>query len=101
MTDTRYSREQAREYLVARLAALAPDFTNYDDGALRAFAADRLRWIDCAPEGARHCVAPLQDKHGEPMGATWHENVGPCKALREARAARGLDPFSGLKGAKP
>jgi hypothetical protein len=55
----------------------------------------RLRWIDCAPEGANHQLAPLQDKQGVPCGGCWNENVGPNQSLRNARAARNLNPFGG------
>lgn len=89
-------REAARAILTARVAAPDPLFSTIDPSYLRDWAADRLRWIDCAPEGANHFVAPMQDKEGVPMGTTWSENVGVCAALRDARAARGLHPLSGL-----
>jgi hypothetical protein len=95
------TREQARELLTRKIerarrwladpygfATISPHYLIED-------ADWRLRWIDCAPEGANHCCAPLQDKRGVPMGGVYDENVGPCKALREARAARGLHPLSG------
>lgn len=96
MRDTRKDRETAREVLTRKVSARDPLFATIDPSYLRADAENRLRWIDCAPDGARHCVAPLQDKQGIPMGGTWSENVGPSKALREARLARGLHPLVGF-----
>lgn len=105
-------RETAREKLVAkvedqtRLRDQIADptiplhrkpFTTIDPQYLIDDAEWRLRWIDCAPEGANHLLAPMQDKQGVPMGTAWNENVGPNEALRNARAARGLNPFSGLR----
>ena len=100
-TDTRKDREAARVALLAKIDHLTrsltdpKSFATIDPNYLIEDAAFRLRWIDCAPAGARHCVAPLQDKNGVPMGAAWNENVGPCEELRKARAARGLHPFAG------
>lgn len=94
MTDT--NREQARAYYLRRLSAPAPLFSNVDESHLRAFAAHCLRWIDCAPKGARFQLAPLRDKRGEPLGTCFREDVGPCKALRDAREARGLNPLTGV-----
>jgi hypothetical protein len=51
----------------------------------------RLRWIDCAPEGANHQTAPMQDKNGTPMGMVFSENIGPSKASRDSMANRGRD----------
>jgi hypothetical protein len=79
------------------LPQLRRTFTTIDPNYLIADAEWRLRWIDCAPEGANHIVAPMQDKNGVPMGGVYDENVGPCQALRDARSARGLNPFSGLR----
>jgi hypothetical protein len=56
----------------------------------------RLRWIDCAPEGANHLLAPLQGKDGVPMSGVSYEAVGPGPALREARLKHGRHPLSGL-----
>lgn len=101
--DTRKTREEAREALTAKIEherrcmADPQLFATIDPSYLIQDAEWRLRWINCAPEGARHCVAPLQDKNGVPMGTAWSEDVGPCKALREARAARGLDPLTGAR----
>lgn len=90
-------RETARETLTRKVNAPAPIFATIDPDYLREDAAFRLRWIDCAPEGAWHLPAPLMDKTGTPMGTAWSENVGPCQALRDARAARGLNPLSGAR----
>lgn len=107
-----HSREDARERLTAKVAdqsrllarltaerelppQLRTTFTTLDPAYIIADAEWRLRWIDCAPEGANHQLAPGQDKDGVPMGGNYREDVGPCQALREARAARGLCPFSG------
>lgn len=70
-------------------------FTTISPEYLLGDARERLRWIDCAPEGANHLVAPLQDMNGTPMGTVRDANMGPCAALRDARAARGLHPISG------
>jgi hypothetical protein len=70
-------------------------FSSVDPNYLIEDAEFRLRWIDCAPEGANHLIAPMQDKHGVPCGTAWREDVGPNRALRDARAQRGLNPFSG------
>lgn len=94
-------RESARAQLQVKIAhqrkslADPQPFSTIDPNYLIADAEWRLRWIDCAPEGANHLIAPMQDKSGVPMGCNWNENVGPCAALREARIARGLNPFSG------
>lgn len=72
-------------------------FITHDPALLVADAEWRLRWIDCAPEGANFLLAPLQDKAGVPCGDAWSENVGPGEALRSARAARGLCAFSGRR----
>lgn len=99
-TDTRMTRDEARSALVSKIArehkhlADPRAFSTIDPNYLIRDAEFRLRWIDCAPEGARYCVAPLQDKNGVPMGGTWSENLGACKALREARTARGLHPLA-------
>jgi hypothetical protein len=106
-------REDARELLTAKLdrerqflaaweaekhlpASLRRHFTTIDPRVIIKDAEWRLRWIDCAPDGANHQCAPMQDKRGVPCGTTWNENVGPGLALREARAARGLNPLSGM-----
>lgn len=95
-------RETARAFLTAtierqrRILADPRAFTNIDPNYLIEVAEFRLRWIDCAPEGANHLLAPMQDKRGVPMGGVHDENVGPGQALREARAKRGLNPFVGL-----
>jgi hypothetical protein len=96
-------REKARERLTVKIAderrrlADPLGFSTVDPIYLIVDAEWRLRWLDCAPEGANHIVAPMQDKRGVPMGDCWNENVGPCAALRDARRARGLDPFSGQR----
>jgi len=94
-------RETARAALIAKIAGqkrILNDplgFATIDPNILIADAEFRLRFIDCAPDGARHCTAPLQDKNGTPMGGVFNENLGPNRALREARIARHLNPFSG------
>lgn len=97
-------RETARERLTTKLAGqrkILADFEKYPPGDHRRpftyidpqFLIDdaefRLRWIDCAPEGANHITAPLQDKDGVPCGGNVREDVGPGKALRAAYAKRG------------
>ena len=95
------TREEARQYLAQKIvfeskcledprcfATTSPYYIIED-------AVWRLRWIDCAPEGAYFKLAPLQDKRGIPMGDAWHENIGPGRALREARIRHGLNPFGG------
>lgn len=72
-------------------------FITHDPGELVSDAEWRLRWIDCAPEGANFLLAPLQDKRGVPCGDAYREDVGPGIALREARSRRGLCPFSGRR----
>jgi len=97
------SREDARELLTAKIAherrclADPHSFSTIDPNYIIADAEWRLRWIDCAPNGANHQVAPMQDKRGVPMGEARNENIGPCEALRNARVARGLHPISGLR----
>lgn len=99
-------REAAREILTRKIASerkcLADPlcFTTIDPNYLIADAEWRLRWIDCAPEGANHLCAPMQDKTGTPMGTAWNENLGPNEALRDARAARGLHPLTGAARSK-
>jgi hypothetical protein len=94
-------RETARVKLMAKIADTKrgienKSFSTYPLDALLADAEFRLRYLDCAPEGANHLLAPLQDKRGVPMGNAWNENIGPGVHLRNARVARGLNPFSGL-----
>lgn len=95
MTDRaqHHDREAAREAYAQRIATAMPGEPDPYD--LVPFAEWGLQWIDCAPEGANHLVAPLQDKRGIPMGGVYNENIGASRALREARAKRGLDPNSG------
>lgn len=94
-------REEARAYLLKKVAdakrAMADPrhFSTYPVSEILRDAEWRLRWIDCAPEGARFGLAPLQDKNGIPCGGTWNENVGPNQAMREARLAHGRNPFGG------
>jgi len=103
-------REEARAKLLAkvetysRVAAQIADptiplhrkpFSTHDPNMIVADAEWRLRWIDCAPEGANYLLAPLQDKAGVPCGSAWREDVGPNRELREAYAARGLHPIAG------
>jgi hypothetical protein len=95
-------RERARAILKGKIEAekriLADPyaFTTISPQYIIDDAEWRLRWIDCAPAGARYLLAPMQDKTGTPMGSVWDENLGPCLALREAYVARGRNPFSGL-----
>ena len=103
-------REEARATLLAkleshtRMAAQITDpsiplhrkpFCTHDPNVIAEDAAWRLRWIDCAPEGANYLLAPMQDKAGVPCGSAWREDVGPCRELRDAYAARGLHPIAG------
>lgn len=88
-------REAAREILTHKVNAADPVWSTIDPAFIRNDAAWRLRWIDCAPEGANHQCAPLQDKRGIPMGGNYNENIGPNAAVRKARAARGRHPISG------
>ena len=103
-------REEARAKLLAKLESqrrirdqiadpsiplYAKPFTTYPPELIIADAEWRLRWIDCAPEGANYILAPMQDKAGVPCGGVFSELVGPGKALREAYAARGLHPICG------
>jgi hypothetical protein len=98
-------REAAREILTRkiegqrRILADPNGFATVDPNYLIEDAEFRLRWIDCAPEGANHLVAPMQDKRGVPMGGVFNENLGPNRELREARIARGLHPIAGLRAA--
>jgi hypothetical protein len=88
-------RETARVKLAAKLSAPDPIFSTYPEDLIREDAAWRLRWLDCAPDGANHCLAPLQDKRGVPMGGVYNENIGPNQALRAARLRLGRNPFGG------
>lgn len=74
-------------------------FSTYSRTDLIAFYIERLRWIECAPEGAWFTVAPMQDKLGVPCGTTYHEDVGPGQALRKARIRIGVHPLSGQRAA--
>lgn len=95
-------REQARNYLRAKIErqyrqlADPLGFSTIDPHWIIEDAEWRLRWLDCAPEGANFILAPLQDKHGVPMGGQDNENLGPSKNVREIRAARGRNPITGL-----
>lgn len=89
--DRSLTREQARQYLTAKLARTEDGYGTVAD------AEWRLRWLDCAPEGAWHCVAPLQDKRGVPCGEATREQVGDGLALRQARAKRGRHQHSGAE----
>jgi hypothetical protein len=95
------TREEARAILTTKIenqrrAAADPrSFATTPPAYLIRDAEWRLRWIDCAPEGANHQCAPLQDKNGVPCGGNYDENVGPGQALREARVRHGRNPFSG------
>jgi hypothetical protein len=101
MIDTT-NREQAREYLTdtaarMRAAELRGDFCTFPRSSVYLHCEHVLRWIDCAPAGARFQLAPMQDKRGESMGMHFDENIGPNVHLRNARAKRGLCPFSGRR----
>lgn len=95
-------RETARRSLTDKVAhytrAMSDPrhFSTVDPAFIRDDAAFRLRWIDCAPDGANHQTAPLADKRGTPMGYAIDENVGACQTLRAARARRGRHPLTGL-----
>lgn len=69
-------------------------FITIDPGFLAQYAEDCLRWIDCAPAGALHLVAPLCGLDGTPMG---DRRVGlaveACENMRAARQRRGMHPF--------
>lgn len=100
-------REAARELLTKKVASMQKHladlelyrpgdhrrpFMTMDPNWLLEDAEFRLRWIDCAPEGANHICAPLQGKSGIPMDtANDHELIGPGAALRRAYARRGKD----------
>jgi hypothetical protein len=72
-------------------------FSTFSRTDLIAFYIERLRWIECAPEGAWFTVAPMQDKRGVPCGVAYLEDVGPGRALREARVRFGVHPLSGRR----
>jgi len=75
-----------------------PIFCTYDPNWIKQWAIWGMWWIDCAPEGANHILAPLQGKDGRPCNyPDNNENLGPNKALRAARAKRGLNPFNGAQ----
>lgn len=82
------SREQAREYLTAEVArqlrqlADPNDFCTYDRNWLLAYQRRLLRWLNCAPEGANHLVAPLQGRYGVPCGERGSYDVGPSEGMR-------------------
>jgi hypothetical protein len=88
----RIDRESARESLTKKAAKCRRDlattprpFSTVDPAVILADAEWRLRWIDCAPAGANHQIAPMQDKRGVPMGGVFYESVeAGSKALREA-----------------
>jgi hypothetical protein len=95
-TPVFHDREQAREYRMREMSRAKAIFCTYPDYLTRQWAIWGLWWIDCAPEGANHILAPLQGKDGRPMGVSDNnENLGPNQALREARRKRGLNPFNG------
>lgn len=83
-------REQARDILTRKiesshkLIADPQGFSTYSPHELIRDAEFRLRWIDCAPEGANHLVAPLQGAYGVPMGASAGYEVGPGEGMRAA-----------------
>jgi hypothetical protein len=93
-------REACRAYLTdtaARMRANAEDpshFATVDPRIIADHCERVLRTLDCAPDGARFQLAPMQDKAGVPCGTAWNENVGPGQALRAARAKRGLLPYA-------
>jgi hypothetical protein len=99
--DRRFSdREQARAYLIEKIEAerrLLADprgFSTFDPNWIIEDAEFRLRWLDCAPAGAKFCGAPLQDKHGVPCGGNSNENVGPNQTIRAWRANKGFTPYA-------
>lgn len=100
------TREEARAILTTKIESerrlqieieRGTGFATTPPAYLIADAEWRLRWIDCAPEGANHQCAPLQDKRGVPMGGVYNENLGASQAVRDARVERGRDPISGQK----
>lgn len=96
ITDRETARDQLTRKIESQRRLLADPygFSTYDPNWIIEDAEWRLRWIDCAPDGANHIMAPLQDKRGVPMGDAWQEDVGPNQALRAARVKRGLNPFA-------
>lgn len=95
----REARKYYAEGLLSQYKSLEDprSFSTYSRTELIAFYIDRLRWIECAPEGAWFIVAPMQGKDGVPCGLIRDENVGPSKALRRARIRHGVHPFSGRR----
>ena len=92
-----HSREEAREYFQRMIRSPYPLFATYDPNWLRAYWIFCNWWLDCAPDGANHLLAPMQGKSGIPNDSiNDSENIGPGKFLRAARAKRGLDPICGL-----
>jgi hypothetical protein len=59
-------------------------FTTTDPNWLIGYFEHCLRWIDCAPDGANHLVAPMQGRYGVPLGAQLNYGVGPGEAMRRA-----------------
>jgi hypothetical protein len=95
-------REYARDYLTRtarhhREAEARGVFATFPRDSVYLHCEHVLRWLDCAPEGARFQLAPMQDKTGAPCGTVFDENIGAGKALRNARARRGLHPLTGKR----
>lgn len=98
-------REAVRSYLEREIARPAPEFSTYDPEWIRRYQRHALSFLDCAPAGATFIVAPLAGWNGKPQnfntGENWKEIAGPagfaCKAIREARAGRGLHPLTGAR----
>jgi len=95
---TRLSQIRLREQIEAERdlpAFMRKAFTTIDPNFIIDHCEHVLRWINCAPAGANFSMAPLQDKRGVPCGDAWSENIGPSKAVRERRVARGFHPITG------
>lgn len=97
-----YDRESVRAYYLARIESArrgkeARDFCTWDFDEQVSWYEWRLRWLDCAPDGAHFTTAPLQGKSGIPLDGNHDcENVGPNKAVREARIRHGVHPLMGI-----
>ena len=105
------SREDARERLTRtatehrdmaeKMRTMSPydhrrPFCTYDPDQLADYAEWCLRWIDCAPEGANHLIAPLQGWDGTPMGGRnpltpWGTPGPDMRAAYEARGVNWMD----------
>lgn len=95
-SDLRGARKHYAQGLLTQYESLEDPlaFCTYSRTDLIAFYIDRLRWIECAPEGAWFQVAPMMDKRGVSCGTDYSEDVGPSQGLRAALARRGRNPFT-------